>query len=102
MSCLWQDGDLPITGDWSASGSEKIGVFRPGTGQWLLDLNGSGKWDGKATDKLLAPFGGLSDLPVVGDWDGTEKIGIIRPNTGEWHLDLNANGTFDDVRLMLA
>jgi len=45
-----QPGDLPVAGDWNATGTANIGVFRPNTGEWLLDLNGNGKWDGCNVD----------------------------------------------------
>ncbi len=92
-----QAGDLPIIGDWNGTGGEEIGVFRPSTGQWYLDLNGNGKWDGSKTDRLMGPFGLANDRPIVGDWDGTGKlrIGVYRPSTGQWFLDINGNGKFD-------
>jgi len=90
-------GDLPVVGDWSGVGADAIGFFRPQYGQWYLDANDNGKWDGSSIDKLLGPFGGSGDLAVVGDWDGTGviRIGIFRPSTGEWFLDLNGNGKLD-------
>jgi Divergent InlB B-repeat domain len=89
-------GDLPVVGDWNG-GDNKIGVFRPSTGEWFLDLNGNGKWDGSPKDTILGPFGSLGDLPIVGDWDGTSKvrIGVFRPSTGMWYLDMNGNGILD-------
>ena len=63
-----QPGDLPVAGDWNATGTANIGVFRPSTGEWLLDLNGNGKWDGCNVDKCLTGFGQAGDLPVVGNW----------------------------------
>ena len=90
-------GDLPVVGDWNGSGTEEIGLFRPSTGEWFLDVNGNGQWDGCGVDKCLGQFGGDGDLPVVGDWDGTGEvgIGIFRPSTAEWFLDMNRNGKFD-------
>jgi len=32
-----QTGDIPVVGDWSGSGTTKIGIYRPATGQWFLD-----------------------------------------------------------------
>jgi hypothetical protein len=89
--------DLPVVGDWNATGTEEIGVFQPDTGQWLLDHNGNGKWDGCHRDKCLGPFGLQDDLPVVGDWDGAGKvrIGVFRPSTGQWLLDRNGSGKWD-------
>ena len=92
-----QTGDLAIIGDWNGTGKEEIGVFRPQTGQFYLDLNGNGKWDGPTIDRLMGPFGLPTDLPIVGDWDGTGKvrIGVYRPSTGQWFLDLNDDGKLD-------
>jgi hypothetical protein len=94
-------GDLPVVGDWNGNGADKIGVFRPSLGQWLLDLNGNSKWDGSPKDAILGPFGGVGDLPVVGDWDGSgkTKIGVFRPSTGEWFIDINGNGIFDGCQV---
>ena len=93
--------DLPIVGDWNGTGSEEIGVFKPSTGQWYVDRNGNGKWDGCRRDKCLGPFGLAGDLPVVGDWDGNKniQIGVFRPSTGQWLLDMNGNGKWDGCRV---
>jgi hypothetical protein len=95
--------DLPVVGDWNNSGVEKIGFFRSTTGQWFLDLNGNGIWDGSGTDKLIASFGMSGDLPVAGDWAGTggSQVGVFRPTTGEWFLDLNGNGSWDGCQIDL-
>ena len=61
-------GDLPVVGDWNGTGISKIGVFRPSTGEWFLDLNGNNKWDGSGLDLYLPSFGMAGDLPVVGKW----------------------------------
>ena len=61
-------GDIPIVGDWSGTGTAKIGVFRAATGEWFLDLNGNGQWDGPTIDKYINGFGQAGDLPVVGKW----------------------------------
>ena len=56
--------DIPVIGDWNQGGKDKIGIYRKG--QWLLDLNGNGVWDGCEIDFCSAPFGGLhGDLPIV-------------------------------------
>ncbi len=88
---------LPVAGDWSGNGTDKVGVFIPSTGLWKLDRNGNGVLDACTTDGCLGPFGVSADQPVAGDWDGkgTAKIGVFDPTTGLWELDLNGNGVFD-------
>ena len=90
-------GDIPVVGDWGNTGTVKIGVFRPSTGMWYLDLNGSGTWSGCGPDSCIGPFGTNGDLPVVGDWGntGTVKIGVFRPSSGMWYMDLNGSGTWN-------
>ena len=61
-------GDMPVVGDWSGTGTAKIGVFRAATGEWFLDFNGNGKWDGCNVDKCVSGFGQTGDLPVAGKW----------------------------------
>jgi hypothetical protein len=90
--------DFPVVGDWDGTGKTKIGVFRPTTGQWILDSNGDKKLGKRCSgDICVVSFGQFGDIPVVGDWDGsgTDKIGVFRPSTGDWLLDLNGNGVWD-------
>ena len=63
-----RSGDLPVVGDWEGTGKAKIGVFRPSTGEWILDINGNGQFDGCQADGCVASFGQQGDLPVVGKW----------------------------------
>ena len=74
-------GAIPVVGDWDGDGQDQIGVYYHG--EWLLDLNGNGRWD---ESDLWAKLGSETDLPVVGDWDGDGKddIGIYGP---EWLKD---------------
>ena len=37
-----QPGDIAVSGDWSGTGTTKIGLYRPSTGTWFLDYNGNG------------------------------------------------------------
>lgn len=113
---VYQDGDLPVTGDWSGDGVTKVGLYRPSTGQWFLDRNGDGSWDGCGRDLCISSFGTAKDLPVTGDWNGDgkkSKIGLFRPQTtvecqnslgcGLWLLDFNGNNQWDgcDIDLCL-
>jgi ribosomal protein S16 len=91
-------GDLPVAGDWNGNGIDKIGVFRPSTGKWYLDLNNNRQWDGCGVDGC-ATFGVNGDLPVVGDWngDGIAQIGVFRPSKTKFYLDLNGNRQWDSA-----
>jgi len=62
-----QTGDIPVVGDWTGSGTTKIGIFRPSNGTWYLDTNGNGVWDGCGTD-TCSGWGQTGDIPVVGRW----------------------------------
>jgi hypothetical protein len=94
---IFQNGDVPIAGDWTGRGISQLGLFRPSTGEWFLDKKDNRVWNGCRKDICISSFGALGDLPVSGDWDGTgkSKIGVFRPSTREWFLDLNGNGTWD-------
>ncbi len=85
MGWLW-------SGDWNGTGFAKIGVFR--AGQWYLDANGNGIWDG-CTIELCLNFGTSGDLPVAGNWDGGTKAGVGVFRAGTWYLDYNGNGKWD-------
>ena len=91
-------GAVPVTGDWTGTGTTKIGVYHNGV--WYLDLNGNGAWDGTPTDGLYYFGGGLTGaVPVTGDWTGTgvTRIGVYaqrslvsrseRQRSMGWHAD---------------
>jgi hypothetical protein len=95
---IYMNGDIPVAGDWTGSGTTQLGLFRPSTGEWFLNRSGNGSWNNCKKDTCLTGFGKAGDLPVIGDWNGTgiSKIGVFRPTTGEWFLDLNGNGKWDN------
>jgi hypothetical protein len=91
-------GDRPVAGDWNGDGRDEVGVWRPATGQFLLDVNGNGRWDGSAGgDTVTGWFGFSGDRPAIGDWtgDGPEEVGFWRPDDGRFRLDANANDRWD-------
>ena len=92
-----QSTDIPIIGDWGGDGVDDIGVFRPSTQKFRLDLTGNGLWDGTGVDVGLGPFGSSNDIPVIGDWDGdgVDNIGVFHPDDRCYYLDLNGNGLWD-------
>jgi hypothetical protein len=84
-------------------GNTKIGVFRPSTGKWRLDLNGNGVWDGCQVDGCFGPFSEQATFPIIGDWTGTStaQLGIFDAATGRWELDRNGNDLWDGCALDL-
>jgi hypothetical protein len=87
-------GALPVTGHWTGSGPDRVGVFADG--YWYGDMDGNGAWDGEPTDGM-AVFGvGIpAALPVVGDWNGSgaTKIGVYKD--GSWWIDFNGSGAWE-------
>jgi hypothetical protein len=85
---------VPVTGDWNGDGITEIGVYS--NGNWYLDMNGNGHWDGTPTD-TSGVFGlGLPNVvPVTGDWnsDGITEIGVYA--NGNWYLDKNKSWAWD-------
>ena len=88
-------GFIPVRGDWNGDGKAEIGVFL--NGNWYLDYNGNGVWDGMATDRYYH-FGSSGYTPVTGDWDGdgVTEIGVVFWGKN-WFLDYNGNGVWDGV-----
>ena len=85
---------ITITGGSQTFGSA-VGVFR--NGQWFLDANANGAWDGCGTEFCFSGFGQAGDLPASGNWDGGTKgyIGVLRSGTGQWFVDRNGNRQWD-------
>jgi CSLREA domain-containing protein len=63
-----------------------IGVFRPGTGHWLLRQSTNGLLD--------LQWGQAGDTPVPGDFDGDRRIdvAVYRRATGEWYILYSSQG----------
>ncbi len=63
------NGAHPIAGDWTASGRDEIGVYRPDPSQhtllFTLDSNGNGVYD--ASDQVFT-FGAPGDTVLIGKW----------------------------------
>ena len=74
--------------------TSKIGVFRPSTHMFYLDLNGNGIWEGAEIDGEY-DFGIVGEIPVTGDWngDGRTEIGVFRA-ARDWYLDSSGNGVW--------
>ena len=80
-----QSGDQPIVGDWNGSGTDKPGVFRASTGQFILQAD---------RKTIIVNFGAPGNIPVAGDWDGNgiDTPGVFDPATGQWQLTNGING----------
>ncbi|CDH43595.1 putative Integrins alpha chain [Candidatus Contendobacter odensis Run_B_J11] len=89
ISTVLFDDTAPVTG------GSSVGVFR--NGQWFLDANGNGAWDGCGTEFCFTGFGQAGDMPASGNWDGGSKsyIGVLRSGTGQWFIDRNGNRQWD-------
>jgi hypothetical protein len=78
-------GWLPITGDWTGTGTTKIGLYNPATSTFYL----KNTLTGGAPDTIFQ-FGtaGQGWLPIAGDWtgSGTTKIGLYNPATSTFYL----------------
>jgi len=94
--------DIPVTGDWTGSGSVDPGVVRPAGASWEYLLRNS---DTTGTPDTTLLYGRTAtDIPVVGDWDGngTTTPGVIRPDGIHWEYLLrnsNTTGTPDTTLL---
>jgi hypothetical protein len=89
-------GDVPVVRDWNGDDLPEIAVFRPTSGQWIIDHNGNYQWDGTGTGQdVTVTLGQTGDVAISGDWgaSGTDKIGIFR--NGFWIIDHNGNYVWD-------
>ena len=94
----WGGEDLvPMTGDWTGSGSDTIGLYQKSTGTFLLkNSNGGGD-----ADTAFQYGGGGEDLvPLAGDWtgSGSDTAGLYQKSTGAFFLkNSNRGGAADTV-----
>jgi hypothetical protein len=86
-------GVTPMVGDWSATGTAKIGIYYEGF--WYLDYDGNGVWN-PANDKAYN-FGwnATGVTPILGDWNGDQRAKIGIYYQGFWYLDYDGNGVWD-------
>ncbi len=90
-------GDIPVVGDWTGTGTTKIGVFRNGV--FYLNNQGTGAWigcgtNGDPTKDACLNYGMAGDIPVVGDWTGNGKIKIGIFRNGIWYLNNPGTGNW--------
>ncbi|MDG3003079.1 right-handed parallel beta-helix repeat-containing protein [Paludisphaera mucosa] len=82
------DTDIPVFGDFAGTTLSNIGVYRPSTGTWFLDLTNGG------TATIALQFGGPQWKPITGDVDGngTTDLGLYNPSDGTWLFCTNLSG----------
>ncbi len=68
---------LTATADYNGDGRTDISVYRPSTGEWLVQ-----------SLSYSSSFGSPEDIPTPGDYDGDRitDLAFWRPSTGEWYL----------------
>jgi hypothetical protein len=98
-----------VTATFTELSTARIGVFRPEAGEWYLDVNGNGTWEGCNIDRCVQSFGRDGDRPVIARRiaASTDTAAIFRPvettTTGKraktlqglWHMDSNNNGSLE-------
>ena len=59
-------GGSPVVGDWTGTGTSRIGVIRNNS-TWILDASGDGKF---GAGDLMYTFGERRGTYITGDWTG--------------------------------
>jgi hypothetical protein len=81
--------------DFTAFGADRIGIYRPSTRQFVVDMDGDGVWNATVDKQII--FGLVGDKPITGHWngDGADEIGIYRPSTRQFVLDMDGDGVWN-------
>ncbi len=79
---LGQAGDVPVPGDYQGTGRQERAVYRPTTGQWILE------------DGRILSLGTTGDVPVPADYDGDgiTDVAVFTPATAQWSVLTSASG----------
>lgn len=77
------NGVIPLTGDWTGSGSDGVGSYNPRSGSFRLR---AGLQGGRATYRFT--YGPAGMIPLAGDWTGrgSDSVGYYDPKNGAFHL----------------
>jgi hypothetical protein len=87
-------GDIPQPANFVGNSQAEIALFRPSTGQWLIQtLPGS---TASPMPAFLPPLllGNAGDIPAAEDYDGDgfADVAIWRPSTGDWWIHFSSLG----------
>ncbi|MEA2297653.1 MAG: lysyl endopeptidase [Solirubrobacteraceae bacterium] len=91
------DGDLPLSGDWTGQGLATVGLFRPGNKTFYLASSNAPPVVPSAF--FTCDFAQPGDVPVAGRWNASaqfDTIGLFREaadGAGPTFYLWNANGT---------
>jgi hypothetical protein len=91
----------PLVGNWDGVGGDEVGLYRPATGVFTLDVDGdlaSRDPDDTVITRLAGKVGGQ---PLVGDWDGDGRtdVGVFFGVTGQWLLDTDHNSAGVEITI---
>jgi hypothetical protein len=97
LAAGWLGGTQSDAQVWSPGlRSTKVGVYRPGTTEFIGRGGRLGFKDDPATGFLFT-YGTGGDIPVIGDWDGngSQTYGVFR--AGMWYLSNKLGGRVADL-----
>ncbi|WP_169977665.1 hypothetical protein [Tautonia rosea] len=79
MRPIGSAGDVPVVGDFDGDGRDDLGVYGPsgndGYSRFQIVLSGGPSAE-HPTGLIVRPFGGLDDLPAIGDYSGDGRADL--------------------------
>jgi uncharacterized repeat protein (TIGR03803 family) len=80
----------PVPADFDGDGLADLAVYRPSSGQWLVQPSQSQDDSGAALDFT---WGLPDDVAIPGDFDGDGRtdLTVYRPSTGGWHVRFSSD-----------
>ena len=91
-----QNGDVPVTNDYTRNKTNDFAVWRPANGFWYTSDSVTGEFN-------AVPFGSgtLGDVPVPGDYDNDGKgdFAVYRRSAGIFYIFKTETNSYDFVKL---